>query len=102
MGHCSKKWRGEGLLHLLSSSSLIIPRILPQVPKTHWSLLPTPLGTRSEEHTSELQSPDHLVCRLLLDKKRTTNSPLTSTAVIKFGHYFNSLHAACEHSVKLK
>src|SRR5947208_10732733 len=24
--------------------------------------------TRSEEHTSELQSPDHLVCRLLLDK----------------------------------
>src|SRR5258708_11543668 len=27
--------------------------------------------TRSEEHTSELQSPDHLVCRLLLEKKIT-------------------------------
>src|SRR5258708_8951462 len=26
-------------------------------------------GRRSEEHTSELQSPDHLVCRLLLEKK---------------------------------
>src|SRR5947208_10891728 len=26
-------------------------------------------GVRSEEHTSELQSPDHLVCRLLLEKK---------------------------------
>src|SRR5438552_14730035 len=26
-------------------------------------------GYRSEEHTSELQSPDHLVCRLLLEKK---------------------------------
>src|SRR5258708_21143436 len=26
---------------------------------------------RSEEHTSELQSPDHLVCRLLLEKKTT-------------------------------
>src|SRR5207244_5800822 len=26
-------------------------------------------GIRSEEHTSELQSPDHLVCRLLLEKK---------------------------------
>src|SRR5438552_5251639 len=26
---------------------------------------------RSEEHTSELQSPDHLVCRLLLEKKKT-------------------------------
>src|SRR5207244_13061721 len=29
--------------------------------------------TRSEEHTSELQSPDHLVCRLLLEKKKITN-----------------------------
>src|SRR5258708_23037116 len=28
-------------------------------------------GERSEEHTSELQSPDHLVCRLLLEKKKT-------------------------------
>src|SRR5258708_28244787 len=28
---------------------------------------------RSEEHTSELQSPDHLVCRLLLEKKKTTS-----------------------------
>src|SRR5258708_17760797 len=29
-------------------------------------------AVRSEEHTSELQSPDHLVCRLLLAKKKTT------------------------------
>src|SRR5207244_13251880 len=28
------------------------------------------VGSRSEEHTSELQSPDHLVCRLLLEKKK--------------------------------
>src|SRR5258708_20419507 len=28
------------------------------------------MGLRSEEHTSELQSPDHLVCRLLLEKKK--------------------------------
>src|SRR5438876_3991696 len=28
-------------------------------------------GLRSEEHTSELQSPVHLVCRLLLEKKKT-------------------------------
>src|SRR5258708_13888784 len=27
--------------------------------------------SRSEEHTSELQSPDHLLCRLLLQKKKT-------------------------------
>src|SRR5258708_28028781 len=30
-----------------------------------------PAAARSEEHTSELQSPDHLVCRLLLEKKKT-------------------------------
>src|SRR5258708_13294924 len=44
---------------------------------------------RSEEHTSELQSPDHLVCRLLLEKKKcktpkvtyntSTFTPLSST-----------------------
>src|SRR5258708_20970066 len=34
----------------------------PNPPKYH---------VRSEEHTSELQSPDHLVCRLLLEKKKT-------------------------------
>src|SRR5258708_29896957 len=32
--------------------------------------LPTTRCQRSEEHTSELQSPDHLVCRLLLEKKK--------------------------------
>src|SRR5258708_19147387 len=31
---------------------------------------------RSEEHTSELQSPDHLVCRLLLEKKKTKDPKL--------------------------
>src|SRR5947208_5935937 len=34
-------------------------------------LLRFELETRSEEHTSELQSPDHLVCRLLLEKKNS-------------------------------
>src|SRR5258708_9310443 len=34
---------------------------------------------RSEEHTSELQSPDHLVCRLLLEKKTTTNNSQPAT-----------------------
>src|SRR3712207_7731754 len=31
-----------------------------------------PLGARSEEHTSELQSRQYLVCRLLLEKKKKT------------------------------
>src|SRR5207244_492450 len=33
---------------------------------------------RSEEHTSELQSPDHLVCRLLLEKKKNDDRPKTN------------------------
>src|SRR5258708_38808824 len=36
------------------------------------AISPERRGTRSEEHTSELQSPDHLVCRLLLEKKKKT------------------------------
>src|SRR5258708_32126058 len=41
-----RKWRGM----------LLVPWVIPL--------------SRSEEHTSELQSPDHLVCRLLLEKKK--------------------------------
>src|SRR3989442_11876501 len=33
----------------------------------------SPLSRRSEEHTSELQSRPHLVCRLLLEKKKTNH-----------------------------
>src|SRR5258708_29168048 len=35
-----------------------------------WIERPRIMCARSEEHTSELQSPDHLVCRLLLEKKK--------------------------------
>src|SRR2546426_3493716 len=37
-------------------------------------------AVRSEEHTSELQSPCNLVCRLLLEKKKKTRLTLTYTA----------------------
>src|SRR5258708_27504367 len=36
---------------------------------------------RSEEHTSELQSPDHLVCRLLLEKKKEKERHATRVVV---------------------
>src|SRR5256886_12024711 len=39
---------------------------------------PRRIALRSEEHTSELQSPANLLCRLLLEKKK--NSPAASTA----------------------
>src|SRR5690348_1580153 len=38
-------------------------------------------GMRSEEHTSELQSPVHLVCRLLLEKKKNTHSTHSSELI---------------------
>src|SRR5258708_27460838 len=56
--------------------SLDPARPLPPRPDIH-SLPPATsdsVRSRSEEHTSELQSPDHLVCRLLLEKKKKTNT----------------------------
>src|SRR5258708_16383719 len=40
---------------------------------------------RSEEHTSELQSPDHLVCRLLLEKKKQRNIYSSDVIVMTTG-----------------
>src|SRR5258708_7867048 len=46
--------------------------------------------TRSEEHTSELQSPDHLVCRLLLEKKKNdpANHSCYRYVIILFSCFF--------------
>src|SRR2546422_8605792 len=43
-------------------------------PAPAWPVASTP-RIRSEEHTSELQSRLHLVCRLLLEKKKNTTAP---------------------------
>src|SRR3712207_9001793 len=40
------------------------------------------LAERSEEHTSELQSRQYLVCRLLLEKKKTTHTPISHTPLL--------------------
>src|SRR5438552_5078426 len=45
-----------------------------EVPVSHFPRRHGEPTGRSEEHTSELQSPDHLVCRLLLEKKK--NGPV--------------------------
>src|SRR5208337_5443931 len=46
-------------------------------------ILPTRAGNRSEEHTSELQSPMSLVCRLLLDKKKIRLHVILATLATK-------------------
>src|SRR5258708_22872827 len=64
----------------------------------------TPDG-RSEEHTSELQSPDHLVCRLLLEKKKTNTATTyegRSTTDVRSGHSPRSANSlisssSCSH-----
>src|SRR5215216_4180167 len=52
----------------------LVVRGAQRVARRRWQCVPEPAPTdeqlRSEEHTSELQSPDHLVCRLLLEKKK--------------------------------
>src|SRR5690348_18057548 len=45
---------------------------------------------RSEEHTSELQSPVHLVCRLLLEKKKKNTHPRHMPASLT--HNLHTLH----------
>src|SRR5258708_31449388 len=49
-------------------------------------------ANRSEEHTSELQSPDHLVCRLLLEKKKKRIRPQLSTLVLPCSIYHNATY----------
>src|SRR2546428_7325873 len=59
--------------------------ILPPMPKRMLASLPgqavemTPATSRSEEHTSELQSRSDLVCRLLLEKKKNKNYEQTAS-----------------------
>src|SRR5689334_24321932 len=54
-------------------------RIVPQHAFELFARLVRSIGDRSEEHTSELQSQFHLVCRLLLEKKKTKLTNNNST-----------------------
>src|SRR5258707_8764768 len=55
------------------------------------SELARPLGSRSEEHTSELQSRQYLVCRLLLEKKKNVDA--LAAAAERRAHDLDLLHA---------
>src|SRR5437763_12975729 len=54
-------------------------------PRLQCDAHPLETGTRSEEHTSELQSPMYLVCRLLLEKKKKKKEHATE-ANLKIQH----------------
>src|SRR2546422_4242047 len=58
------------------SSSELSARITPRLPDKRRAFTTTGnFNSRSEEHTSELQSRLHLVCRLLLEKKKSKHQP---------------------------
>src|SRR5438552_9982389 len=63
-GDLMKVWRAA----LILSSLLLLPSGAMAAPAGK-----VVIAQRSEEHTSELQSPDHLVCRLLLEKKNNNH-----------------------------
>src|SRR5258708_29765759 len=63
---------------LLSESRLIsVPLPTEMFQFRRFASVPYVFRNRSEEHTSELQSPDHLVCRLLLEKKKNAENTTT-------------------------
>src|SRR5207244_4939880 len=73
-GRWSPRWPVLPVL-AVPSQPVVVPRSPPPSGKRLLFLdvhqwLARCAARRSEEHTSELQSPDHLVCRLLLEKKK--------------------------------
>src|SRR5258708_27184522 len=54
--------------------------------------------TRSEEHTSELQSPDHLVCRLLLEKKKQNYSNSLRDDI---NYIYDVFKSSFQHSIEV-
>src|SRR3712207_8329137 len=85
-------FRSAAFPHLRRAAARAHGRLGPAVASaTRRTLVPCGRGRgRSEEHTSELQSRQYLVCRLLLEKKKEQNkpnSPLSQTVSISLTHY---------------
>src|SRR5690554_7554992 len=63
------------LTRILLACLLFLPLLRPRRLPRHMAGGLLLVGARSEEHTSELQSRPHLVCRLLLEKKKKRQPP---------------------------
>src|SRR3712207_8975353 len=68
-------------VHYLGADDALLLQV-PTYPQRNypWQMLPALPDRRSEEHTSELQSRQYLVCRLLLEKK--TKSPVLPPSLL--------------------
>src|SRR2546427_2262966 len=62
----------SGTRHVRGLQKPVAARSAAHLPRSAPLSSPASSGTRSEEHTSELQSQSNLVCRLLLEKKNQT------------------------------
>src|SRR5258708_27649736 len=65
------------IAHVLKENQIPFVVVTPTVERLDQEQLYVRSLTRSEEHTSELQSPDHLVCRLLLEKKKFISTKIS-------------------------
>src|SRR2546429_820536 len=71
--YCSSTYRAALFRYASGESSSPLPSARSAI---HHALLVPSLCLRSEEHTSELQSRLHLVCRLLLEKKKKARATI--------------------------
>src|SRR5690625_4403244 len=73
----------EGRARATRTCSRAAPGDIEQAQASQWAVdfRPTNQPDRSEEHTSELQSRGHLVCRLLLEKKKEAEQAAVSGRV---------------------
>src|SRR3989442_10741686 len=67
LGAAVEAWNEQGQPVIDEVGELVCTQPIPSMPLYLWG------DDRSEEHTSELQSRPHLVCRLLLEKKKKSH-----------------------------
>src|SRR3989442_2658536 len=94
-------WNSKGRMRLCHSTNTNGRRAFCSAhrcsaPRTRMRQVAAPSTCRSEEHTSELQSRPHLVCRLLLEKKKKKQHSLTAVLRITGEYDQNRSRRTCE------
>src|SRR3954465_16005790 len=91
-------WKPTNMVNAPSATSTgLVGSVRSAKAPMHAPIIPAGRSTliRSEEHTSELQSPDNLVCRLLLEKRRTSTA--TARAALNSSDARFVYHLRSEH-----
>src|SRR3712207_7730408 len=77
VAHARARASSTGLFERASVSAIVCAKHSSSASFSRENALIWPRRSRSEEHTSELQSRQYLVCRLLLEKKKTKSHEYT-------------------------